>query len=320
MGRNGSSVRMSTITALFLAGILGIGCTPQARAQGIAPAGQDTLPEVPVTSLKQSIAVFDFEMGADGPSEAGRGIADMVTTQLVQSSRFTVIERQEIERITAEQGLALSGAITPAQAARVGQLLGVELAVFGTITEFGEQNRRVGIGRLAVNRRRARVVVDVRFVDTTTGEIVYAQSHEGAESELGLDTAAGNLDFSNVEAWGNTRMGKAAEEAAGKVARYAAERVTNAAWHGTVLSVATDGPYCYIKPGARAGLIPGNVLFVYREGQELIDPDTGLVLGSETRRIAKIQIIDPSIGEGQASRCLILEGTGLARGDLVKVR
>jgi len=289
------------------------------RAQGVDASVQDPPPEVPVTDLKQSVAVFDFEMGADGSQEAGRGIADMVITQLVQTGRFTVIERQELESIMAEQGLAVAGAVTPAQAARVGELLGVELAVFGTITEFGEEVRRVGIGRLAVNRKRARVVVDVRFVDTTTGEIVYAQSHEGAESQLGLDTGPGNLDFSSVETWGDTRMGRAAEEVTGKVARYAAERVTNTAWHGTVLSVAADGPYCYIKPGAQAGLVIGNILYVYREGEELIDPDTGIVLGSETRRIATIQIVDPSIGEGQASKCLILEGTGIGRGDLVKV-
>ncbi len=37
-------------------------------------------------------------------------------------------------------------------------------------------------------------------------------------------------------------------------------------------------------------------------------------------RVGKIQVLDATIGEGQASKCLIIEGSGFMRGDLIKMK
>jgi len=242
----------------------------------------------------------------------------MVVTALARSGRFTVIERQEMESILSEQGFALSGAVDAASAARVGQVLGVRLAVFGAVTQFGEERQKAELGALGINRAVARVVADVRFVDTTTGEIVYAESFEGKETTVGLALDTESLDFSSVDRWGGTRIGKAAAECANKVARYSADNLPAFPWEGTVLTVSEDGFYCYIKPGADGGLVAGNVLWVIRKGRELIDPDLGIPLGHEEQVLGRIQVLDPTIGQGKAARCLVLEGSGILRGDLVK--
>ncbi|MCK4772405.1 MAG: hypothetical protein KAT18_05745 [Candidatus Latescibacteria bacterium] len=288
---------------------------PQTYAQQ-----EEEIPEVPLLTLKQNIAVFQFENKTASPYAVGTGMADMLVTALVKSGRYIVIERQQLESVIQEQGLGLAGAITPESAAQVGQLIGVDLAVFGSITAFGDEKRRVGIGALAVTRSRARVVADVRFVNTTTGEILYAESVEGTESQLGIFIDTEDIDFSSVETWRDTRIGKAASECAEKIVRYSSERVANAPWHGTLISMAEDGPFCYIKPGAVSGLQRGNILYVYHKGPELIDPDLGISLGSEETLTGRIQVLDPNIGDGKASKCLILEGTGFARGDLIKIK
>ena len=280
----------------------------------------EQIQEVPIVTLRQSVAVFQFENRAAGPAVVGRGLADMLVTSLVNSHRFTVVERQEIESVLQEQGLGLSGAITEASASRVGQLLGVELAIYGSVTHFGEERRSVGIRNLEVGRTRARVNIDIRFVNTTTGEIIFAKSFEGAESSVGVILDTDNIDFSSLDAWGSTRIGKAARNCTNKAVREAVLQLSEMPWHGTLISVASDGPYCYIKPGSKGGLQRGNILYVYHKGEELIDPDTGISLGSEETRIGKIQVLDATIGDGQASKCLILEGSGLTRGDLIKVK
>ncbi len=287
---------------------------------GTSAQQQEEMPEVATPTLKRHVAIFEFENKTANPYAVGTGMADMLVTALVKSDRFVVIERQQLEVVLQEQGLGLAGAITLQSAAQVGQLLGVDLAVFGAITAFGDEERRVGIGRFAVTRSRARVVVDVRFVNTTTGEILYAESVEGTESEVGMDIDAGDIDYSSVEKWRDTRLGKAASECAEKIVRYASERMTDLPWHGVVLQLATDGPFVYIKPGSESGLQMGNILYVYHKGPELIDPDLGISLGSEETLIGRIQVLDPDIGEGKASKCLILEGSGFARGDIVKIR
>ncbi len=278
---------------------------------------EEQITEVPVVMLRQSVAVFNFENRAAGPPLVGRGMADMLVTALVNSERFTVVERQEIDSVLEEQGLGMAGALTEASAAEVGQLLGVELAVYGQVTHFSEERRSVGIRNLEVGRSRARVDIDVRFVNTTTGEIIFAKSFEGAESGLGVVLDTETIDFNSFDSWVGTRIGKAARQSANKAVREAVRQLSERPWHGTLISVASD-PYCYIKPGSKSGLQRGNILYVYRQGEALIDPDTGLSLGSEETRVGKIQVLDATIGEGQASKCLIIEGSGLSRGDLIK--
>ncbi len=300
----------SSLRPLLAVLLLGSVCTAAAQEQ--------PLPEVPLRGARPSIAVFNFEDRATYSPDVGQAMAEMLVTALARSGRFTVVERQEMEAIMAEQGFALSGAVDQASAAEVGQVLGVRLAVFGAVTQFGEERQEAELGAFGVKRSVARVVADVRFVDTTTGEIVYAESFEGRETTMGLNLDSEVLDYSSVDRWGGTRIGKAAAECANKVVRYSADRLPEYPWSGTVLTVSTDAPYCYIKPGADSGLVPGNVLWVYRKGPELIDPDLGISLGFEEQVLGRIQVLDASIGEGQAARCLILEGSGMARGDLVK--
>jgi curli biogenesis system outer membrane secretion channel CsgG len=187
-------------------------------------------------------------------------------------------------------------------------------------TFFGEEKQRAGIEALGVSRTRAKVLADVRFVNTSTGEILFAGSFEGTKSSVGVRVDTGDLDFGSVELWGDTRLGQAARECAGKIVTAAARNTRDLPWQGAVIQMAQDGPYCYIKPGSTAGLKAGNVLYVYRKGEELIDPDLGISLGSEETRVGKIQVIDASIGEGKAAKCLVLEGGGFRPGDLIKVR
>ncbi|MFP4164245.1 MAG: CsgG/HfaB family protein, partial [Chitinispirillaceae bacterium] len=67
----------------------------------------------------------------------GEGMADMLTTALVKEGKYRVMERAKIDKIMEKRALGASGAVTPQTAAKMGKLLGVELAVMGSVTEFG---------------------------------------------------------------------------------------------------------------------------------------------------------------------------------------
>jgi hypothetical protein len=55
-------------------------------------------------------------------------------------------------------------------------------------------------------------------------------------------------------------------------------------------------------------------------GEELIDPDTGISLGSIESKIGIIEVTNNSLGNGKASQCIIKEGSGLKKGDLVRIK
>jgi len=275
--------------------------------------------------LKKRIAVVDFEDRSGWGHNIGTGLADMLVTELVKSGNFMVIERQELSKILEEQGLGLSGAVTPQSAAQVGKLLGVELMVMGSISEFGEKKSGIGgsIGKLGIGgkltKREARAVVDVRLVNTTTAEIVLAETAVGEEGDTGLDKIrVEDVDFGNPTHWDNTLVGKASRKSIDKCVEYVSKAMEKIPWQGKIIKVNDDGTV-YMKPGSAGGVKPGMEFAVYSQGEEIIDPDTGLSLGSEEALIGKVKVAQ-DIGDGKACKAVVVSGTGLSSGDLLRTR
>jgi len=58
---------------------------------------------------------------------------------------------------------------------------------------------------------------------------------------------------------------------------------------------------------------------VYSKGEEVIDPETGLSLGSETKKIGAIEVIADFGLEGKACTAKITSGQGFKAGDIIRV-
>ncbi len=273
--------------------------------------------------LKKRVAVVDFEDRSGWGHNIGTGLADMLVTELVKTGKFMVIERQELAKLMEEQGLGMSGAVTPQSAAQVGKLLGVELMVMGSVSEFGQKDSDVGgaIGRLGiggkVSKRKARAVVDVRLVNTSTGEIVLAEKAEGEESSTGLDNiSVKDMDFGNPTHWDQTILGKASRKAVDKAVDMIEKAMDKIPWEGKIIKANDDGTV-YMKPGSAGGVKPGMEFVVYSKGEELIDPDTGISLGSEEQKIGRLKVMQ-DIGDGKACKAVVVSGTGFKTGDFVR--
>jgi hypothetical protein len=75
-----------------------------------------------------SVAVLHF----DGPRKTlNNNITALLTANLSADQRFSLVERAELDKILAEQTLGTSGNITPATAARIGQLTGARVLIIG---------------------------------------------------------------------------------------------------------------------------------------------------------------------------------------------
>ncbi|TFH00740.1 MAG: hypothetical protein E4H13_06690 [Calditrichales bacterium] len=275
-----------------------------------------------MTGLKKRIAVVNFEDRAGYGNNVGQGVADMLVTSLVESKNFIVIERTELDEVLKEQGLGQSGLVTPQSAAQVGQLLGVQMIVTGSITEFGTKQNKVGGGfggfNLGVSTSTARVAVDLRLINVNTGEIMMAKSAEGEDSSTGLDNVGvADIDFHNSNSWDNTQLGKAARLAIEQSVGYVTEEMQGLVWEGKIIK--DNGTTVFMKPGSKGGVQPGMEFSVYRPGEELIDPDTGISLGSEESLIGVIQY-SADVSDGKAGKAIVKSGTGFQAGDLVRIK
>lgn len=277
--------------------------------------------------LKKRVAVFTFEDKSshgwrwwDGKSP-GDGVADMLTTTLVKSGKYVVVERQEITQVLDEQKLGQTGLVTPQSAAEMGKLLGVELAIMGAVTEFGHTRggtggriRGIGVG---VKKQTATVAVDVRFVNTTTGEILAAESVRKEESSGGLKISTPKFGFDNRNDFDNSLVGKATREAIDAIVGLVDAQMAQLPWEGKILMVRENT--IFIKPGSDAGVKVGDMFAVYSKGEELIDPDTGLSLGSVESKVGTIEVTS-FVSGGKAAQAVIKLGSGFKKGDLVRLK
>lgn len=288
-------------------------------------AGQAVLGQA--SSLKKRIAVFVFEDKTDrswrwwNNKGVGEGISDMLTTELVKSGEYIVIERQELDVVLKEQELGLTGAINPQTAAQVGQILGVELAVVGSVTEFGYTSSSTG-GRIkgigvGVSKQSAVVGVDCRLVNTTTGEIITAENVRKEEDTKGLKFNTRQLSFNDKKDFDESIVGKASRSAIEDMVSMVANSMPNIPWQAKV--VIFQNGSVVINAGQAHGIQVGDSFSIYKKGQELIDPDTGLSLGSEDTKIGEIEITDVNVGGmGKAARGKVKSGTGFERGQIVR--
>ncbi len=270
--------------------------------------------------LKKRIAVVEFENKSDyGRYNVGQGMSDMLTTALVKSGRFQVIERQALEKVMKEQKLGLTGAVTPQSAAQIGKILGVEVICVGSVSEFGEKKEKTGIGSkkvggLGLKKTTARVAVDVRLINTTTAEIITAESVAKESSKRGISVATQEFHFGTGADFDKTLVGKATREAINEIVHLVTESMKGIEWKGKIIKA--NGKI-YMKPGSAAGVKVGDTFTVYSKGEELIDPDTGLVLGAEEEKIGKIKVIAV---KDQFSTAVVISGSGLKKGDIVRVK
>ncbi len=78
--------------------------------------------------------------------DIGKGITQMLVTDLVKDGTYSIIERAAMEKIMTEQNFSNSNRADPTSAAKIGKLLGVDAIVVGSITQFGNETKKTNIG------------------------------------------------------------------------------------------------------------------------------------------------------------------------------
>ena len=119
----------------------------------------------------KSIVVMEVDAKGVSDQEAST-LTDRFRSELVQTRSFKPIERHQIEQVFQEQKLQVSGTVSDEKLVEIGELLGAELLVIGSIGKLGST-----------------YTIDLRLVDVQSGEITasYFKDHRGeVDGLLGL--------------------------------------------------------------------------------------------------------------------------------------
>lgn len=168
---------------------------------------------------KPSIGVAEFrnESGAGWwGGGVGWELSGMLANELAATRSFSVVERSKLEAVLNEQDLGASGRVRAGTSAKIGQLTGAQYLVMGTVTSYEENVKDTGGGisyrgiSLGGKSENAYVAVDIRVVDTTTGEIAYTRTIEGNAKGGGMRVGLFRGGFGgNLASQNKTPAGKA---------------------------------------------------------------------------------------------------------------
>jgi curli biogenesis system outer membrane secretion channel CsgG len=157
----------------LLAGVFACIALAQAQAQTAKPV-------LAVLKFQDETGAMPFQGGI------GRVVTNMLASELAARDVFTVVERRKLRAILEEQDLAESGLLKPGDGARIGLLTGAQYLVMGTITAFEpDTETKVSGGglfrspRVEQTNHGSYLALDLRVVDTTSGEVSYARTVEG---------------------------------------------------------------------------------------------------------------------------------------------
>jgi curli biogenesis system outer membrane secretion channel CsgG len=286
---------------------------------------------------KVRIAVVDFDTSAVHSSwrygwsynKLARAAADNLTNKLVQAGAFSVIERQQLDKVLAEQNLGTSGRLDPSTAADLGKVLGVQLIVIGSVNEFGIEEkggslrsigkRLFGGGGASAKLVTGEVGLGARLIDTTTAEILGAWDAEGKHTFGKGSVGGASLGKSWDSGLASEVLAEAVEKLAGNISS-AAAGVEPSDMRGDVegLIAKVGGSQVYINVGSGDGIRVGDRLEVRSQGEEIIDPSTGESLGAMEETIGTIEVV--KIVNDRLSVAKPVEGSGFAQGDRVLLK
>jgi curli biogenesis system outer membrane secretion channel CsgG len=235
------------------------------------------------------VGVDTFRCSTDNvPAETAAALTEMFTTELTNTGTFQVYERSQLEKIAREQRLSAEGLVSEKTLVRAGHLAGVEWIITGNITQYETQATGgvipIGDFGIALGNGVGTLTLDLRAIDTTTGEVKYAFREIGkaALNILGGvydDTVIATGDFKGLPA-------QAAMKAVKRAVRELERRIGGVEYH--VIKI--EPKQVYIDMGRLKGASVGDLFGVYEEGEPLVDIK-GAVLGTEQVYHALIKVI-----------------------------
>ena len=291
---------------------------------------QQRLENLACPGLKPRVAIYSFfatgKMASFEGYNVGDGLAAQLATELTRTECFVVLDRTGLSNLLREQELGLAGVVSPETAPAAGRLVGAEVIIKGTITEFDPNKRGGGLTlgmalpntplgvRLGRNGSKAHVGLDISIIDASNGQTMF--SHRVvADSKTGGWTIG--LDYKRASLGGDrfakSPLGVASRNALGQaVLKIADDLSQNVERRFQIAS--TDANEVYLNANRASGIREGDTMKVSTVVRKLVDPATGMLLDTIEREVGSVRVVEVT---ERYARAELIQGERIRRGDFV---
>ncbi len=295
---------MKLLLPLALA-IIATGCatqTPQMQDKEPAVSAEEQraaqealLNQPPELALKRKIAVGRITnetnygkslLRAATADELGNKVTDMFMQSLTNSGNYLIFERPDIELLGREA--ALSGHEV--------DIVGVDTLVIGSLTEFGRSTTGES-GFLSSSKKQEAVAkVDLRLVDTKTGQVFASVTGSGSSST----ETANTMGFGSVASYDGSLNDRAIGAAVNAAVEKLSAIMLSKTWSADVLAV--EEGMVYISGGKSQGIDEGMAFNVMTKGRQVKSSTTGSTITLPGKQLARLEIVgtfgDSELEEG----------------------
>jgi curli biogenesis system outer membrane secretion channel CsgG len=305
--------------------------TPAVAAGGVTPFPPD-LADSPASSRKRRMAVSPFDYSTvmswvqywfNQPYNIGDGIRAMLTTRMAQSNTITLLEREKIQEIMKEQDFTASNRVRQGTGAKIGQISGADVNLYGDIVIFGRDDttKRKSAGAIAgrlfggvvggavtgfSKEEKAVVGITLRLVDTETGEVIETAEARGESSRTskdfsgvlggagaGVGAVAGGSSGMTSSNFQNTIIGEATSNSVTKVVEFLEGRVPKLpakprAVEGRVAVIGAG--QATLAVGSNDGVLRGDRFEILQINGEIRDPATKEVIDIDAVKIGELVV------------------------------
>ena len=338
-------IRLSQLATSFL--VIALAGISLSKAQDPKPATTPSKLKIDLpayTGPKKRISVLDIEIkvspqGAVGTPNAngsldapmiadfGTGLTEMLTTALIDSKRFVVLERKTLQDINQEQSLGSSQ--DQNASIKYGKMLGAQAIIRGAVTEYSYRKSTTNgagiidrIGGIQGAKSEAVVVIDIRIIDSQTGQVLDSVKAEGRAkaSAQHIDAKIGSVSLGNNSSESEP-LAEAARKAIESGVKGICKRMEKVPWEARVSEMDKDGDtvsFLYVNAGSIMGVKEGDVLEIFHPGRDIVDADTKTIIGR-----TKDSLIGTAIVDSVTDKLAILkptDGKGFDKNDVVRFK
>jgi curli biogenesis system outer membrane secretion channel CsgG len=298
---------MKKLVTLVMAFSLLTACTSATRESVntlpiATPKISPTLQAPEQLGLKRVVAIARFTdetkrgsflLDKDG-DRIGKQAADILAARLTETHKFIMLERNDLNKVLSENKLA--GKTMPS--------VGADFLIIGSVSEFGRSTTSE-VGIFSRNKiQKTNATVNVRLINTRTGEIVYSEEASGEA----VVEANHVFNVGERASYDSSLDDKAVSAAISKLVSNITENLLDSPWRAYLIG--QQGSLWMMTGGQSQGLKTDELFDVFKEGETVKNPQTGLLITLPGEKIATIKV-KSFIGKGsnELSLCELVSGT-----------
>jgi curli biogenesis system outer membrane secretion channel CsgG len=305
------------ISILTFAAIIIIS-SPGCMTKMIKPA--KPLPDVFIPPVI-SVTTFDNLSNFSGQWKLGDGMADLLTSELIISQNFVVVDRQQLHRIVGEIDMQRDPHFRKEGQTDAGRLKGASYLIRGVINDFSQTSGsslwfRIKNLLLGGNASKARVSLTLTIIDVESGEIIDSVKGSAYARARGAYVEG---EYEGVKFGGDAFFATPIGIATANAIRSGVKEIINSLphkdWEPMIAKVSLTGQSIIINGGKNRGFQEEVIYSIREKGQPVTDPSTGDTLSILPGTI--IGTIKITTVEDKISYAIPLSGKNFKRGLII---